>query len=63
MKLHTAACSVAIAFLKLLASKLMTGSPYMPANADMGTKAVAANIAAASFMMYGWMPNTRISLV
>ena len=25
----------------------------MPANADIGTNAVAANIAAASFMMYG----------
>lgn len=33
-----------MAFLKLLASRLITGSPYMPARADMGTNAAAAMI-------------------
>jgi hypothetical protein len=59
---HTAACSVAIAFLKLFASRLMTGSPYIPARADIGMNAVAARTAAASFMMYGWV-SSRLTLV
>jgi hypothetical protein len=60
----TAACSVAIAFLNSFASRLMTGSAYMPAYADLGKNAAAASIAAASFILYvyarvGWLNADR----
>jgi hypothetical protein len=40
-----------MAFLKLLASRLITGSPYMPASADMGTNAAAATIEESTRML------------